>query len=45
VEAVKTGRMTPQPLFTNRFPLEQLQQALEMARDRPDGFLKGLVMM
>ena len=45
VEAVQSGRLTPQPLFTNRFPLDQLQDALEMARDRPDGFLKALVMM
>jgi threonine dehydrogenase-like Zn-dependent dehydrogenase len=45
VEAVQTGRLTPQPLFTNRFKLEELQQALEMTRDRPDGFLKALVMM
>lgn len=45
VDAVVEGRITPQPLYTHRFPLEELQTALEMTRDRPEGFFKGLVMM
>lgn len=45
IEAVVSGYLTPQPLFSHRFELEALQQALEMARDRPEGFFKALVMM
>lgn len=45
VEAVQSGYLTPQPLFSHRFKLEELQAALEMARDRPEGFFKALVMM
>lgn len=45
VKAVTEARLTPEPLYTHQFPLEDLQQALEMARDRPDGFLKALVRM
>jgi NADPH2:quinone reductase len=44
-DAVASGRLDPTPLFTHRFPLEQLGEALDMTRDRPDGFLKALIMM
>ncbi|HEX2724969.1 MAG TPA: L-iditol 2-dehydrogenase, partial [Beijerinckiaceae bacterium] len=43
VEAVASGRIDPAPLYTHRFPLERLGQALDATRDRPDGFLKALV--
>jgi threonine dehydrogenase-like Zn-dependent dehydrogenase len=43
VEAVASGRLDPSPLYTHRFPLERLDQALDATRDRPDGFLKALV--
>jgi threonine dehydrogenase-like Zn-dependent dehydrogenase len=43
IEAVASGLLDPAPLFTHRFPLAQLDQALDMTRDRPDGFLKALV--
>ena len=33
------------PLFTHRLPLNKLDEALNMTRDRPDGFLKALIMM
>ncbi len=42
-EAVAAGEMTPGPLYTHRFPLEETQTALEMARDHPDGFMKALI--
>ena len=45
VDAVVDGRLTPQPLITHHFPLAALQTALEMLRDRPEGFFKGVVMM
>jgi threonine dehydrogenase-like Zn-dependent dehydrogenase len=43
VEAVASGRLDPSPLYTHRFPLERLGDALDATRDRPDGFLKALV--
>ena len=43
VEAVASGRLDPRPLYTHRFPLERLDDALNATRDRPDGFLKALV--
>jgi NADPH2:quinone reductase len=43
VRAVKGGLLDPRPLYTHRFPLEQLGEALEMSARRPDGFMKGLI--
>ncbi|MFT8243120.1 MDR/zinc-dependent alcohol dehydrogenase-like family protein [Roseomonas sp. BN140053] len=43
VEAVASGRLDPSPLYTHRFPLDRLGEALDATRDRPDGFLKALV--
>ncbi|MGA0596844.1 MDR/zinc-dependent alcohol dehydrogenase-like family protein [Enterovirga sp. CN4-39] len=43
VEAVASGRLDPSGLYTHRFPLERLDEALNATRDRPDGFLKALV--
>lgn len=45
VEAVRSGWLDPRPLFTHAFPLERLDEALDATRDRPDGFLKAVVMM
>jgi threonine dehydrogenase-like Zn-dependent dehydrogenase len=43
VDAVASGRLDPSPLYTHRYPLERLGEALDATRDRPDGFLKALV--
>jgi threonine dehydrogenase-like Zn-dependent dehydrogenase len=43
VDAVASGRLDPAPLYTHRFPLHRLGDALDATRDRPDGFLKALV--
>jgi threonine dehydrogenase-like Zn-dependent dehydrogenase len=43
VDAVASGRLDPSPLYTHRYPLERLDDALNATRDRPDGFLKALV--
>lgn len=43
VDAVTAGQINPVPLFTHIFPLDQLDDALNMTRDRPDGFMKALV--
>jgi threonine dehydrogenase-like Zn-dependent dehydrogenase len=44
VEAVASGRLDPAPLYTHEYPLERLGEALDATRDRPDGFLKALVL-
>jgi threonine dehydrogenase-like Zn-dependent dehydrogenase len=43
VEAVASGRLDPTSLYTHVYPLERLGEALDATRDRPDGFLKALV--
>lgn len=43
VDAVVSGRLDPTPLYTHRYPLERLDEALDATRDRPDAFLKALV--
>ncbi|HEY0035936.1 MAG TPA: zinc-binding dehydrogenase [Longimicrobium sp.] len=43
VDAVASGKFDPDPLYTHRFPLGRLDEALDATRDRPDGFLKALV--
>jgi threonine dehydrogenase-like Zn-dependent dehydrogenase len=43
VEAVAAGRLDPKPLMTHEYGLDQLGEALDATRDRPDGFLKALV--
>jgi threonine dehydrogenase-like Zn-dependent dehydrogenase len=43
VEAVASGRLDPSPLYTHRYTLGRLGEALDATRDRPDGFLKALV--
>jgi threonine dehydrogenase-like Zn-dependent dehydrogenase len=37
------GTIDPEPLYTHRFGLEELGTALELTRERPDGFMKALV--
>lgn len=43
VDAVASGRLDPSELYTHIYPLERLGEALDLTRDRPDGFLKALV--
>lgn len=43
VEAVASGRLDPSALYTHTYPLSRLDEALDATRDRPDGFLKALV--
>ena len=37
------GVLDPAPLYTHRYPLDRLGDALEPRATRPDGFLKALV--
>ncbi|HEX8050696.1 MAG TPA: zinc-binding dehydrogenase [Solirubrobacterales bacterium] len=41
--AVAEGRLDPAPLYTHRFGLDEVDRALETAVERPDGFIKALV--
>lgn len=43
VEAVASGRLDPAPLYTHRYALDRLDEALLATRDKPDGFVKALV--
>jgi threonine dehydrogenase-like Zn-dependent dehydrogenase len=43
IAAMETGVLTPNSLYTHRYPLSQLGDALEATRDHPDGFIKALV--
>jgi threonine dehydrogenase-like Zn-dependent dehydrogenase len=45
VDAVASGRLDPGPLYSHRYTLEQLAEALDATRDKPAGFVKALVMM
>jgi len=43
VDAVASGRLDPSSLYTHRFKLDELAQALDATRDRPMGFLKAII--
>ena len=44
VAAVADGRLDIAPLLTHRYRLDQLNQALADTRDKPAGFVKGMVL-
>lgn len=43
VRAVERGIMDPFPLFTHRFPKEEIQQAFQTHQQKPEGFTKALI--
>ncbi len=43
IDAVASARFDPTPLYTHRYPLGQLAEALDATRDKPAGFVKALV--
>ncbi|MFS0847996.1 zinc-binding dehydrogenase [Novosphingobium panipatense] len=43
VDAVAGGRLDPTALYTHRYPLERLSEALDATRDKPGNFVKALV--
>ncbi|MBA2661765.1 MAG: zinc-binding dehydrogenase [Bradymonadaceae bacterium] len=43
IEAARAGRLDARPLYTHDFSLDELGEALEMARTRPLGFIKALI--
>ena len=45
IDAVSSFRLTPEPLYTHRFGLNHLTEALTLTKERPDGFMKALISM
>ncbi len=45
MEAVQDGRLNPGPLYSHRLPLQRLDEALRLCAERPEGFVKALVLM
>jgi len=45
IDAVASGRLDPAPLYTHRYGLDQLGDALDATRDKPGAFVKALVML
>jgi threonine dehydrogenase-like Zn-dependent dehydrogenase len=43
VDAVAGGRLDPTALYTHRYPIERLSEALDATRDKPGNFVKALV--
>jgi threonine dehydrogenase-like Zn-dependent dehydrogenase len=43
VELVASGKLDASALYTHRFPLERLDEALDATRDKPGDFVKALV--
>lgn len=43
VAAIAAGTLDPEPLYTHQLPLGELGAALDLLRERPQGFLKALV--
>jgi threonine dehydrogenase-like Zn-dependent dehydrogenase len=41
--AIGEGRLDPSRLYTHRFGLDEVDRALETAVERPEGFMKALV--
>lgn len=44
IQAVCAGALDPGPLYTHVFPLDRLHDALSTAMERPEGFMKALVL-
>jgi threonine dehydrogenase-like Zn-dependent dehydrogenase len=44
ITAIQKGLMNPFPLFTHTFPLDKTAEALNIVKQRPDGFIKALIL-
>jgi len=44
VDAVVSGHLNPDPLLTHLLPLRNIADAFRLQQERPDGFLKAVVM-
>jgi threonine dehydrogenase-like Zn-dependent dehydrogenase len=44
IKAIGSGKIDPFPLFSHAFSLDKTDEALKMLCDRPDGFIKALIL-
>jgi threonine dehydrogenase-like Zn-dependent dehydrogenase len=40
-----SGNLNLSPLYTHTFPLQELPTAMQLLAERPEGFLKSLIIM
>jgi threonine dehydrogenase-like Zn-dependent dehydrogenase len=45
IEAISTGIITPEPLYTDILPFDRLNIGFELTARRPDGFMKGIIQL
>jgi threonine dehydrogenase-like Zn-dependent dehydrogenase len=45
IEAVQAGTLDPFPLLTHTRTLDRLAEALALTRERPDGFMKAVIIL
>lgn len=45
IAAIQDGRINPTELFTHTFSLADLDKGLDHLKNRPDGFIKGLIVV
>jgi threonine dehydrogenase-like Zn-dependent dehydrogenase len=45
IDAIKIGKIDPAQLYTDTVPLDRVSDAFEMTTNRPDGFMKALIVM
>jgi threonine dehydrogenase-like Zn-dependent dehydrogenase len=45
VDAIASGRLEPTRLYSHTYPLERLGEALDATRNKPEGFVKALVLL
>jgi NADPH2:quinone reductase len=45
IDAIQSGVLDPRPLITHTMPLDRLDEALALTRDRPEGFVKAMVIL
>lgn len=45
IEAIQKRKMDPFPFFTHNFSLDEMESAYRHLTERPDGFIKGLVIV
>jgi 2-desacetyl-2-hydroxyethyl bacteriochlorophyllide A dehydrogenase len=43
IDLVASGRLEPASLYTHRYPLEDINEAFHALSERPEGFLKALI--
>jgi threonine dehydrogenase-like Zn-dependent dehydrogenase len=43
ISAVEAGKLDPFPLFTHKFTIEKTENAFQFLTDRPEGFVKALI--